>query len=156
MADIARKGKVVWDFISKKQTGGLRDLVEGKEPPPKEAFDWYQPKPKPKVEKKEVVEDKPQTALDKALAESGNKRDKMRAMIAAKKAKAAKENESKRVPRLKASIPVVISVHQPPIIYAVLQRRQDLLEVLLEGGADVNVQLLDTETPGQTALHKAW
>ena len=153
-AEIARKGKVVWDYISKDKINGLRELVEMKQPPPKEAFDWYAPKPKPKVVVVEV-DDRPKTALEKALAESGNKKDKMRAMIAAKKAKAAKEDLAKKAPKLKSTIPVVISIHQPPLIYAVEKRNQQLAELLLEGGADVNVALEGGMTPGWTALHKA-
>lgn len=160
LAEIAKKGMVVWEAIKKGKLKNVRDLVESKNPPPKEAFDWFKPKPKPKKVEEKKEEDRPKTALEKALADS-NKNDnraKMKAKIAAKKAAAAKTNESKKVPKLKATIPVVITEHQPPLIYAVLHRNPELLELLLEGGANPNVKLPDKDAgvaPQQTALHKA-
>jgi ankyrin repeat protein len=147
-AEIARKGKVVWDCMNRNNMKALEDLGEEKANTPKEAFNWFIPKPKPKAIVKEE-EEKPKSALDKALDEHANKKDAMRAKLAAKKAKAAEEDISKKMKPLKATIRVPTSIHQPPLHFACINRNVELVNTLLFCGANPNVKQMD----GRSALH---
>jgi len=152
MAGIRVQGKILWDYIKKEKWKEIAEManVKGKEIF-KETFDWFEERPNPQVVKEDEEEKKPQTALEKALAPT-NKKDAMRAAIAAKKAKAAKENLNSKPPPMKSSLRLAVSVHQPPLFYAIESRIPLLVEALLRGGADANVRRPSDQ---RTPLHLA-